>query len=194
MGLASIPVIGPPLAIAIAELELRHLSGRLEALANELRDAIERVDRTKVDHAFLATPAFTDIVIAGLDAARRTSDRDKLRLLASIVAGATTDERPQGLDVEGLIVAIRDLPPSALQLAWAMQLAGEATPYSILERYQVPPDWPDGDFMMGRLIAAGLARGFQSEGMTFQPGGYQLTGTWTRLMKLAKEGGWRPSV
>jgi len=194
MGLASIPLVGPPLAIALAELELRHLSSRLEALITELREAIDRVDRTKVDHVFLETPAFTDIVIAGLDAARRTSDRDKLSLLASILAGATTVERPHGLDVEGLLVAIRDLPPSALQLAWAMQRAGQATPYSILERYQVPPDWPDGDFMMGRLIAAGLARGFQGDGMTFQPGGYQLTGTWDRLVRLAEQGGWQQPV
>lgn len=193
MGLAAIPFVGGPLATVVAELELRHLGLRVERWIQELRAAIDRVEHAKVDHAFLATPEFTDIVIADIEAARRTNDGEKLRLLASVLAGATSVERPTELDIEGLLVTIRDLPPAAINLVLSIHRQAGQTPHSYLQGYYPPTDFPDGDFVMNRLVAAGFAREFNVVGgMTFQQPGWQLTSTWYRLVELVKTGGWEP--
>lgn len=55
-------------------------------------------------------------MIAGLEAARRTSDRAKHRMLAAILTGAARTDRPQPLDVEDVLVVLRDLSQHALAL------------------------------------------------------------------------------
>src|SRR5690348_13366059 len=90
IAVASLPIVGAPLAAAVTALEMHALSKRLEMFAAELGELGAGLDEQKVDRDYLESTEYVDSVMAAIDAARRTSDRQKLRMIAALLLGAST--------------------------------------------------------------------------------------------------------
>jgi hypothetical protein len=197
MAVAMVPVLGGAIGAGITALEMQGLTQRMEAMVGEVADAVRRVDEAKVDRDYIASPAFVDVVMAALDAGRRTSDRDKLKMIASILVGTATVDRPEELDVEAVLVAVRDLSPTALAMARRIHELAENPELSGLPHGRaIPPGGPDRDFLLNRLEAAGLIQRFGVSGFRLAgpAGQYSPTDTLTRILRLMQAGGWEPSV
>ena len=193
IAVASIPVVGAPLAAAVTALEMHVLSKRLGTFVEELRDLGARLDEQKVDRTYLETEEFIDTVMAAFDAARRTSDRQKLRMMAALLLGATTVDRPADLDVEAVLIALRDLSPMALWMAGRIhELSSDPSKSGRMHGRCIPPAAPDRDFLLNRLVAAGLINEMGSGRLRVFQGDYSPTETLTRTMSTMKAGGWVP--
>ena len=185
-----IPVIGGPLGAAFTALELAAVSRRLDQFFIELKVSTSNLDSRKVDHAYLDTDAFVDVVMAALEAARRTSNRAKHRILAAILTGAASTDRPQQLDVEDVLVVLRDLSTPALALLQEILVQAKGEPVGSITTAIVPPTVPDREFLLNRLVAAGFVREMKiSDFSPYQH--YQPTDTLLRVVQLMEAGGWR---
>jgi hypothetical protein len=190
MLIGAIPVLGGVVAAAMTALEFQAISLRLQTFIEELTNLAEDLDEAKVSHEYLRTTEFEDIVIAGMEAARRTSNRDKLRMIASILLGAVITDAPKDLDVEGVLTRIRDLSPGELSLA-RVALKGAAPGAG--GKVFVPVG-VDGEFQMANLVASGLVTAVSRPAGLL--GGLRLTGeysptpTFLRIVALMEAGGW----
>ena len=183
-----IPVIGGPLGAACTALELASVSRRLNQFFEELKATTSSLEARQIDHEYLESEAFVDIVIAGLEAARRTSDRAKHRMLAAILTGAARSDRPQRLDVEDVLVVLRDLSPHALTLLREILDQAKGQPIGSIMTAVVPPIVPDREFLLNRLVAAGFVREMKISDYTpYQH--YQPTDTLLRVVQLMELGG-----
>ncbi len=189
MVVAEIPLVGGAMSVAITALELAHVHRRLEALAEELGSHASRVQEQKADRAYVDSPQFVDAMIAGIEAARRTSDRDKLRMIASILVGSATVDRPIALDIEGVLTALRDLSPQALALMRDIDHEDRDRPRGAVLPAVVPPMVPDREFLLGRLVAAGLIQEMAPNDYVGSSQ-YLPTTTWSRIVEVLEAGGW----
>ncbi len=190
ISVTSIPIIGGPLGAAFTALELAAVSRRLDQFFVELKASTSSLDSRKVDHAYLETDAFVDIVMAALEAARRTSARAKHRVLAAILTGAASTDRPQQLDVEDILVVLRDLSTPGLNLLQEILVQAKGEPSGSIMTAVVPPTVPDREFLLNRLVAAGFVREMKISDFTpYQH--YQPTDTVLRVIQLMEAGGWR---
>ena len=191
--LSIVPYVGPRVVAAMHALEIRTISDRIEDFVEEFNELGARLDQSKVDHEYLTSPEYVDSAIAALEAARRTSDRRKLRMIAAFLLGAATVERPADLDVETVLIAIRDLSPSMLWMAGRIQVLA-TNPGQSQRMYgrAIPPAVPDRDFVLNRLVAAGLISEAGSGRFQVFQGDYSPTETLTRTMHTMQAGGWTP--
>src|SRR5436853_3850041 len=98
--LSAVPVVGPVVSGAITELEIRHISLRLKAFEQQLNDLAAHIDQGRIDWVYIESVEYLDLAIASLEAARRTSDVQKLRAIGAILFGAASLDRPPHLDAE----------------------------------------------------------------------------------------------
>jgi hypothetical protein len=191
MAVANIPLVGPTVSVAVTALEMHATTKRLDMFFEELRRLGARVDEEKVDRAYLDSPEFVDSVMAAIDAARRTSDRTKQRMVAAFLLGAATVERPTDLDVEAVLIAVRDLSPIALWMAGRIhELASDPGESQRMYGRAIPPAVPDRDFVLNRLVAAGLINEVGTGRFQAFQGDFSPTETLTRTMRTMQAGGW----
>jgi hypothetical protein len=183
---SAVPLLGGPIAAGVAAWEGRRVSKRIEALVGEIATLAERIDQRKLDKTFVGTDDFQDLVIAALDAGRRTADADKRRVIAAILLGAAFTERPAQLDVEALLDTIGSLSPQDLALArFLFTESARDEPKAIANVAVAPADFPDREFHLKRLEAGGLIQ--EVTGTYGGSGGqYFMTTTFHRLMALLK--------
>ena len=192
---SAIPGIGGTIASAIATLETERVSRRLEALVEEVRQLYARVQVDKLDRDYVQSEAFDDVVLAAIEAGRRSSSREKRRLVAAALIGAATVDRPQGLDAEALLDTLGALSSEDLMLARRLYQGLDRTVGGIVAGALPPPDVPDVDFHIARLVAAGLfvGRGPLSD-FAIQQTSYFPTDTFERLIQLLKAAGLNDSI
>jgi len=195
VAVASVPVIGGQLATAMTALEMHAVSKRLEMFVEELRDLGARLDEQKVDRQYVESTEYVDSVMAAIDAARRTSDRQKLRMIAALLLGASTVDRPADLDVEAMLIALRDLSPMALWMAGRIhELSTEPAKSQHMGGRAVPPAAPDRDFLLNRLVAAGLINQVGSGRFQVFQGDFSPTETLSRTIRTMRAGGLSPEL
>ncbi len=184
LALNLIPLVGPVLAQAINLYESERRNRKLDALIDEIRSQLGRLDQTKLDSDFINTPGFQEAAFRAFEAGRTTSDAEKRRLIAAALVGAATVDRPSGLDVEAILDTLRVLTPTDLDLARKLwDEAGGNEPKSIVTSVIGPPGFPDREFHLKRLEAAGLISSTAGQHLDWA-GQYQLTGTFHLLMVL----------
>jgi hypothetical protein len=187
---ALIPLAGPVIAGAFTELELRHISTRLERFEQQLVELAGRIDHDRLDRVYVASLEYTDAAIAAIEAARRTSAQEKLESIAAILLGAATVDRPQGLDIEGMLSAVGDLSPAALNLLRLLTIIPDP-----IDGNEAPDDYPDVDFHLSWLMARGLIEIVHAPtpSIAARPGrpNFAPTDTYRRLEALMRAGGWR---
>jgi hypothetical protein len=107
--------------------------------------------------------------------------------------GAATIERPPDLDIEAVLVAIRDLSPAMLWMAGRIQvLASNPAQSQRMYGRAIPPAMPDRDFVLNRLVGAGLITEAGSGRFQVFQGDYSPTDTLTRTIRTMQAGGWAP--
>lgn len=167
---------------------------RAEVLGEEVRQAIERVPAEKQDPT-VTEQQLLDATIRAVRGAMETGSREKVQLIAAILVGATSVDRPEDLDVESVMASIVNLTPA--DLASARRLVDHLGPGTF------PPPTelgPDRLFFIGRLVAAGLIESVAVNAA--KPSGrhrvleeslpaieYRFTPTFARLFSLLRAGG-----
>lgn len=191
-GVAAIPFVGGSIGAAMVELQMQRLSGRVQVLMDEVARLAGGMDAARIDLDYVHSDRFQDELAAAIDAAHRSSNRKKLRAIAALVMGSATRERPDGLDVEALLVAIRDLSPSAISLGLQILRHRRELTFGIVTGMVVPPEVPDRTFLLKRLEASGLIEEIADPGLGYGPAGgkYNATDTFERLLRLLESGGW----
>lgn len=191
--LGAIPVVGPVVSGAITELEIRHISLRLHAFEQQLKDLAARVNQGRIDWVYVETVEYRDLAIASLEAARRTSNLQKLRTIGAILFGAASLDRPPLLDSEAMVAVVSDLAPATLQLLGLLAQAPDP-----IDGSEAPGDYPDVDFHLSRLIAQGLIEPVHAPTprVASRPGrtNFVLTPTYHRLEQLLTAGGLKPET
>jgi hypothetical protein len=186
-----IPVLGAILSRAITTLETDKLSHRIEALFADVTSLAAKVDRSKFDREYVESPDFEGIVLAALEAGRRSNDLHKRRWVAAVLVGAATNERPRDLDTEAILNTIGTLTSAELTLARLIYEGVDRTDFGIVQGVAPPAGFPDLDFHLKRVGAAGLIDGrepltdFGPRALSYFP-----TDTFGRLVTLLKAGGW----
>jgi hypothetical protein len=179
------------MATALTSLEIQHLTDRLEAFVEELREAVSGLSVDKLDRDYLQSDEFAAAALAAIEAARHTSHRGKMSMVAGILAGATTIDRPQALDIEAVLTAIRDLSPNSLHLGLELEhLFRENQSPDTYGGAIYPPQWPDGVFLLKRLEAAGLVEELTGTFLDYPGGRYKPTDTFVRVLSVLKAAGW----
>ena len=167
---------------------------RAEVLGEEVRQAIARVPTEKQDPAVTEEQLF-DAAIRAVRGAMETGSREKVQMIAAILVGSTSVDRPVDLDVESITASMVNLTPADLRSA--RRLADHLGPGTFL-----PPSelGPDSLFFIGRLQAAGLIESVAINAA--KPSGrhrvledvlpaieYRFTPTFGRIISLLRAGG-----
>src|SRR5438552_4668447 len=75
-----IPIFGSPIDTLIAGRGAQLIRRRIEALIDEVRARADRLEKEKVDHSFVESEEFDDLVMRAFRAASATRDREKIRV------------------------------------------------------------------------------------------------------------------
>jgi hypothetical protein len=187
---SAIPGIGGTIATAIAMLETEKVSRRLGALMQEVHQLYAGIQTDKLDRDYVQSEAFEEVVMAAIEAGRRSSSREKRRMVAATLVGTVTIDRPPGLDVEALLDMLGGLSSEDLRVARLLYRGVDRTAGGIVGGAVPPTDVPDVDFHVARLVAAGLfvGRGPMSD-FAIQQMSYFPTETLERLIQLLLAGG-----
>jgi len=184
---SAIPLVGGPIATAIAIWEGEHVGRRVEQLVQEVDRAAKRVER-KLDASFIASDEFQNLAVAAVDAARRAAADDTRRLVAAILVGSATIDRPKDLEADSLLDAVAGLSTLEVRILRAIwdRHAGS------FDLADLPPEFePDLHFHLKHVESAGLI--YEVAGPTVGTDGgryhgarYNVTGTFDRLFQLAE--------
>jgi hypothetical protein len=181
-----IPFVGPVVVQAINLYEGETRNRKLDGLLDEIRRQLSRLDESKLDRAFIETPEFEEAALKAFEAGRTTGDGEKRRLIAAALVGSVTTDRPPALDVEAVLDTLRVLTPTDLRLARTLyEEAGADSAWAIVRTVVAPADFPDRDFHMKRLEAAGLIASTAGQNLSAHEE-YLLTSTFRRLMALVE--------
>ncbi|MGD0113454.1 MAG: hypothetical protein ABSD48_16470 [Armatimonadota bacterium] len=80
-----IPIVGPPIDTLIGTRGANITVRRLNALLEELRNQAAKLDASKIDHEYLESESFFDIVRRAFEQSQRTAAEENLRLYARIL-------------------------------------------------------------------------------------------------------------
>ena len=114
-GLQALPLIGGVIATFIDEYVPRQKRRRLVSFVQDLSARL-RVEADRVDHEFVRTEDFSDLLEDVLDAAQQRRNEEKHRYYASAVANSSTPERPDEVDQEKMLEVLNDLRASHLRV------------------------------------------------------------------------------
>jgi hypothetical protein len=188
LGLNLVPYVGPVIAQLISLYATERRNRFLDATLEEIRQQFAALDATKLDRDFIGSPEFEEATFRAFDAGRVASASEKRRLIAAALVGAASVGRPSGLDVEAILDTLRVLTPIDLKLANALwNEAGGDSAMSLVKEVAGPSDFPDRDFHLKRLEAAGLIRNTEARHFDWVDQ-YVLTQTFHRLMALLAAG------
>jgi hypothetical protein len=167
---------------------------RMSIFFEELGQRIAALEAAKRDPD-VTVEELVDATIRALRGAIETGDRVKVRMLASILVGATSVERPAELDSESVVASLVSLTPADLHFVRRLsQLVKGST-------FAAPSELgPDRLFFVGRLFGAGLLEsvaldatptsGLHRGLVRTEPAiEYRLTPSFWRILELLRAGG-----
>ena len=184
-----VPFVGPVVSQASSLYASERRSQQLDELIVEIQQRLANLAAEKIDRSYVETAEFQEAAFRAFDAGRTTNNANKRQLIAAALVGAATVSRPAGLDVEAILDTLRVLTPTDLDLARKLwDESGGDEPKSIVTAVIGPADFPDLEFHLKRLEAAGLITSTAGRHLDWS-GQYLLTGTFHRLMALLRIGG-----
>lgn len=117
MALSEVPFLSAALNELRAGRARRILDQRLERLALELTEKLERVEDAAVNKDFLESDAFYDLLLSAVETAGRTRDRTKHERVAQVLRGAIVQGDPEDGSPEEHLAVISGLTPLELSVA-----------------------------------------------------------------------------
>lgn len=133
-----------------------------------------------------------DAAIKAVRGALETADREKVRVLTAVLAGAGTSDRPADLDFEAVLSILADLSPVTLRLGRDLYDQVMTERLGIIEGAAPAEGFPDADFHAQRLEAAGLINRLQAQavlGASNLPARWMPTSTFRRIMGMVRQEG-----
>jgi hypothetical protein len=180
---SAIPIFGGPIATALTLLDSGFQTRRLEKLIDEVRARVARQGEDKLDRDFVNTERFQDILLAGFEAARRTSDAEKRKLVADILVGAARKDRIPDLEADALLNAVAALSPREVML---LRKIREKPSFRMTD---FPDYGQDLLFDLKRLEAAGfISEDPQVRTLDYKGPAFDITATYDRMMRLVEAG------
>ncbi len=162
---------------------------RLRILVEELSHAVDRVAVERRDSNVI-TDQLLDAAIRAVRGATETANREKVRMIAAALVGATSVDRPSELDAESALASLISL--TSADLAFARMIAGRSVDqrYAVIDFKGIDPG-PDAQFRLMRLQGAGLIDSMGSGGgLGAGPKlSYRFTPTMWRILDLLRAGG-----
>lgn len=182
VALQAIPFVGAPLDLLLTEGSRRLAEQRVAYMIAGLEADVQRLDEAKVDHEYLKSRDFEDLLWAALALSARSRENEKIRFNARVLSGAIQvgsrgpdlGEDPHFLmslladrDADDLrilrafIVTQHETPRGAdqSQADWAI----EQTSKTILVRHLKGMRTDDFGFRLGRLMGAGYIKEIPTE-------------------------------
>jgi hypothetical protein len=184
IGLSLIRVVGPSLATAVGLLDGELQSRRIDRLFDEVRGQVARVGAEKLDREFVNNERFQDAILAAMEAARRTSDAEKRKLVAAILVGAARIDRIPDLEADALLNAVAALSPREVMLLYTIRRRGLAS----FRTTDFPDYGPDLAFDLKRIEAAGFVDEQAGRTLDYTGGSYDTTATFDRMMRAVDAG------
>jgi hypothetical protein len=133
-----------------------------------------------LDRDFVSGERYQDILLAGIEAARRTSDAEKRRLVADILVGAARVDRIPDLEADALLNSVAALSPREVILLRTIRLRG----LSSFRMTDFPDYGPDLMFDLKRLEAAGfISEAAELVTREYKGPAYDVTATYDRMMR-----------
>jgi hypothetical protein len=182
-----IPIFGGPIDTLIAGRGAQIVRRRIEALIEEVRKRADRLEKEKVDHSFVESEEFDDLVMRAFRAASATRDREKIRVYAAILVGSASTKRPPDLDPEAALSAVAELSPTELELAKV--IFDHVGPHGGPQAWGNPYEWlpaqfkSDLEFHLNRIERTGLIlQTTQSPPVGRSITWYSVTPTFARIM------------
>jgi len=186
---AAVPFIGAAFDALAGTAGSNIALDRLRTFLEELTERVAALEEGKRDPSVTAEDLI-DAAIHAVRGALETGDRDKVRMLASILVGATSVDRPAGLDPESVVASLVSLTPADLSYARQLAEARANDPFAVVDFSTAPAD-PDSKYRLMRLQGAGILEAVT--GQTLYGGGgelhYRLTPTFWRILELLLAGG-----
>jgi hypothetical protein len=163
---------------------------RMGIFIAELGERIAALEDAKRDPD-VTEEELVDATIRAVRGAIETGDRVKVRMLASILVGATSVDRPAELDPESVVASLVSLTPADLDYARRLVDTVKDNRFASIDFAQVAEPGQDSQFRLMRLQGAGL---LETEGSGGMLGGgpranYRFTATMWRILELLRAGG-----
>jgi hypothetical protein len=171
--IASIPYVGAAIGSILIDKWKQRLIKRAVTLFREIKNRMEKLEETALDHAYFDTEEFQTILFLALQQLQTTHDKQKIRMLAWAVANSGTRDYSSDTRKEIFVRALRELTPHHIEMLKRLRPAihhGDQTFYTreTLKRL--------GDFDL--LVAHDLVRlGFVRESLEFARLQHRHTGT-----------------
>ena len=155
-----VPVFGPVLDSLFGAWGAELARARVMALVEELRAKVDSIEVAKIDEEYLQTEEFADVLMRAVREALQTRHREKLEVLAAVVAGSAVVDRAASLPAEEALTALGGLSVREIQLALMIhdQSTIDQPLVSLPELHRGGTFAPDNDirFQVQRLVGAGL--------------------------------------
>jgi hypothetical protein len=172
-GAAAIPFVGGSIDALITTRASKLAAKRIAALFEEMKSNMARIKEAKLDKEFLESDAWDDLILRALNAAAATSDYEKTRLYAAILAGSTTVQGIRSeLDPAAILSAISELSVEEIVMARSI----------FANTFSGTTGAGDTDFHLNRLERSGLIKSTITSGFGGATKAYQVTSTFARLM------------
>ena len=148
----AVPFVGAAFDTFVGTFGTNIAMERMGIFLEELRQRIATLEEARRDRA-VTEADLVDATIRGVRGALETGDRDKVRMIASVLVGATSVERPEALDTESVMASLISLTPADLAYARRLAEAMREKRSSFIEYSGVPA--PDPDRQFRRLASKG---------------------------------------
>lgn len=170
-----------------AESNRVYLSDRFEARTEVL------YDRGRLDEEAFGDPDYKGLAFQGAIFAAQETSEEKIDLIAAILAGAASKDRPAEMNMRAVLGSISFLTIEEIRLARQFYEGDEILErgYSVIDGVSMPNWGPDTGLYVQRLATAGLIVRRSDPGPYSRfsgPGGrYHVTSTFQRLMELLRQ-------
>lgn len=115
-----VPLLGGALNELRSYKMQRYMEERIADLAEALKREMSEVEEGAIDHDYLNSEAFFDLVLQAVDTAARTRNRHKIELVAQILRGAIVQGESGGYSAEEYLHLVSDLTERDLTIARAL--------------------------------------------------------------------------
>ena len=134
----AVPFVGAAFDTFVGTFGTNIAMERMGIFLEELRQRIATLEEARRDRA-VTEADLVDATIRGVRGALETGDRDKVRMIASVLVGATSVERQEALDTESVMASLISLTPADLAYARRLAEAMREKRSSFIEYSGVPP-------------------------------------------------------
>jgi DNA-binding ferritin-like protein (Dps family) len=191
-----IPYIGGSLDVLISSKGYKVVQKRIESLLEQLQRDMSSVKENMIDHTFLESEEWFDLVLKALESAARTRDSEKIRMYSKILRNSVIQDKHKTHSPEDYLMVLAELTPREVQLAKVIYIQQKEGPGEnenelhwasskgwknlAVESHLEGEDLP---FLLKRLERCGLIREITGTYLDYTGGVYAITDVFRKMMR-----------